>query len=81
MATWTALTHTKGREAAEALAEAGEDLTVFLFAKIDFESQEFISVRNTFGNLDLTYAKLNLDEIVYGDEVILGVLDIAFSRS
>ncbi|MCV2446736.1 50S ribosomal protein L11 methyltransferase [Paracoccus sp. DMF] len=27
MATWTALTHTKGREAAEALAEAGEDLT------------------------------------------------------
>ncbi len=27
MATWTALTHTIGREAAEALAEAGEDLT------------------------------------------------------
>lgn len=27
MATWTALTHTKGREAAEALAEAGEELT------------------------------------------------------
>lgn len=26
MATWTALTHTKGRDAAEALAEAGEDL-------------------------------------------------------
>ncbi|MDF3853307.1 50S ribosomal protein L11 methyltransferase [Paracoccus sp. APAP_BH8] len=27
MPTWTALTHTTGREAAEALAEAGEDLT------------------------------------------------------
>ena len=27
MATWTALTHTQGREAAEALAEAGEELT------------------------------------------------------
>ncbi|RCW79458.1 50S ribosomal protein L11 methyltransferase [Paracoccus lutimaris] len=27
MATWTALTHTAGREAAEALAELGEDLT------------------------------------------------------
>lgn len=27
MPTWTALTHTRGREAAEALAEAGEDLT------------------------------------------------------
>ncbi|MEF9604286.1 50S ribosomal protein L11 methyltransferase [Paracoccus sp. PXZ] len=27
MPTWTALTHAKGREAAEALAEAGEDLT------------------------------------------------------
>jgi len=27
MPTWTALTHTKGREAAEALAEAGEDLS------------------------------------------------------
>ena len=26
MATWTALTHTAGREAAEALAELGEDL-------------------------------------------------------
>ena len=27
MATWTALTHTAGREAAEALAELGEELT------------------------------------------------------